>query len=712
MALATLSIDLVAKIANFEKDLGQAARAAQKNADAIQGAFNKVQGAVATVIGGAAVGSLGALFQAQVDVIDGFNDLSDATSASIENLSGLEELGRRTGTSFDTVGGILIKFNNALKEAKDDNDAGQVFKALGLNFRQLREMDPTDALRATAVALEGFATNTTKANYVSELFGKSIREAAPFLKDLAEGGQLAGKVTSEQAAAAERLNKQLFEMKANAEDLRRELANELIPVLSRMLENFKGIRELGSMDLIFKDAARSLFTMGDGKLGGDPGEQINKLLANRTKLEEQLALAQNARGRRNESYFSDLEKEIATENRYLAVLRLRQRTAILGDQQGDASDAMSRRLQERLPKLPKLPGGPAKESAAAKLQEEIATRLSAAYATIQNPLEDLTAAEQFAIKVVTDLADAKNKLTDAEKRRISSQLEQYLLVAKQAEIDKATAKSTIADAQRIATERQAVRNKEYADILEFQRNVSRADEEMVAELLKNTPGVKLENDRRVQQMLADKFLAGRFGDPQSIEAMRTYGEVAQTALGNLSQVAAETENAFASLGPTFASAAEDILVKGGEAREVVAGLAQDIARIFLRKTFTEPAGDWLVKQFAGFSLTKLFPFAEGGVMTAQGPLPLRRYAAGGVASSPQLAMYGEGSTPEAFVPLPDGRRIPVAMKGGGGGNIVVQNNTFHVDTATRGDVERAIRASERRIASAARRSRDYGGEFQ
>jgi hypothetical protein len=59
-------------------------------------------------------------------------------------------------------------------------------------------------------------------------------------------------------------------------------------------------------------------------------------------------------------------------------------------------------------------------------------------------------------------------------------------------------------------------------------------------------------------------------------------------------------------------------------------------------------------------------------MTGNGPLPLRRYASGGIANSPQLAMFGEGSTPEAYVPLPDGRSIPVRMKGGGQmGNIVV-----------------------------------------
>lgn len=61
-------------------------------------------------------------------------------------------------------------------------------------------------------------------------------------------------------------------------------------------------------------------------------------------------------------------------------------------------------------------------------------------------------------------------------------------------------------------------------------------------------------------------------------------------------------------------------------------------------------------------------FANGGIMTQYGPLPLRKYAGGGIARSPQLALYGEGAQNEAYVPLPDGRRIPVAMQGGGDGS--------------------------------------------
>ena len=61
-----------------------------------------------------------------------------------------------------------------------------------------------------------------------------------------------------------------------------------------------------------------------------------------------------------------------------------------------------------------------------------------------------------------------------------------------------------------------------------------------------------------------------------------------------------------------------------------------------------------------------FGFANGGIMTPYGSAPLRKYSTGGIATSPQLAMFGEGATPEAYVPLPDGRSIPVSMKGTGG----------------------------------------------
>ena len=68
------------------------------------------------------------------------------------------------------------------------------------------------------------------------------------------------------------------------------------------------------------------------------------------------------------------------------------------------------------------------------------------------------------------------------------------------------------------------------------------------------------------------------------------------------------------------------------------------------------------------SMMSYFGFADGGIMTSVGPMQLKKYASGGIANTPQLAMYGEGNGAEAYVPLPDGRSIPVSMAGGAGGD--------------------------------------------
>jgi hypothetical protein len=117
MAIATLSIDLVAKLASFEQDMGKAARAADKTAAQISSAFGLIKAAA-----GIGVGGLVAFTRSTIDSLDALNDLKDATGASIENISALEDVAVRTGTSLDTVATSLVKFNGVLKDAKPGSD--------------------------------------------------------------------------------------------------------------------------------------------------------------------------------------------------------------------------------------------------------------------------------------------------------------------------------------------------------------------------------------------------------------------------------------------------------------------------------------------------------------------------------------------------------------------------------------------------------------
>jgi len=114
-------------------------------------------------------------------------------------------------------------------------------------------------------------------------------------------------------------------------------------------------------------------------------------------------------------------------------------------------------------------------------------------------------------------------------------------------------------------------------------------------------------------------------------------------------------------------------------KELAASILSDLARIALRAAIIQPIVQALGGLFPGFK------FANGGIMTGDGPVPLKKYANGGIARSPQLALYGEGSMAEAYVPLPDGRRIPVAMQGGGGGSTVVNVSVDAKGTSVQGN---------------------------
>ncbi len=236
MALQTLSIDLEARLVKFTQDMGQAARVTEKSAQQMSAALGVVKASIGGLAAGITFGGLVSLTKNAINSLDALNDLKDATGASIENISALEDVAARTGTTMDAVGTSLVKFNAVLKDAKPGSDQEAAFKALNLSIKELQNLDPAEALRRTAVALAGYADDGNKARLVQELFGKSIREVAPFLKDLAEQGALVAKVTTQQAEEAEKFNKELFNMQKNVQDLTRYLTGGLIGALNRYAE--------------------------------------------------------------------------------------------------------------------------------------------------------------------------------------------------------------------------------------------------------------------------------------------------------------------------------------------------------------------------------------------------------------------------------------------------------------------------------------------
>jgi len=141
------------------------------------------------------------------------------------------------------------------------------------------------------------------------------------------------------------------------------------------------------------------------------------------------------------------------------------------------------------------------------------------------------------------------------------------------------------------------------------------------------------------------------------------GEVAKEAQSTARSVSGALKDGF----NDAADALAEFVVTGKlELDDLVNSALKSFAKIAIQQSITSP----LASGFGGL-LKDIWPFEGGGIMTSSGPVPLRKYSGGGIANSPQLAMFGEGSVPEAYVPVPNGK-IPVQISGGsGGGNVVV-----------------------------------------
>ncbi len=176
------------------------------------------------------------------------------------------------------------------------------------------------------------------------------------------------------------------------------------------------------------------------------------------------------------------------------------------------------------------------------------------------------------------------------------------------------------------------------------------------------------------------------------KALRTLSEETESMGKQMEAITAKAFNGMTDALTNF------VMTGKLDFRSLANSIISDLIRIQIQKAITLPMAK---------ALGSIFGFANGGVMTAAGPLPLRAYAGGGVANSAQLAVFGEGSMPEAFVPLPDGRSIPVTMKasnGGGGGDVfnisvsVTGSGAVQTSGADRGqgqDLGRAISSAVR-----------------
>ena len=488
---------------------------------------------------GLSAGALAGLVKGINDGVDALNDLKDASGASIENISALEDVAARTGTQFDTVGTALIKFNGILKDARPGSQAEAALKALNLSVKELQQLDPAEALRRTAVALAGFADDGNKARLSQELFGKSLREVAPFLADLAKQGQLVATVTTKQAEEAEKFNLELAKAGKNYRDAERAIVGPLVAAFNELTEKIREARKEGA----------SFF--------GVFSDQYTKNV---------------------KDFYASLGISVGSGTRAPKFL--------LDYNESDAERARLGRQSERRSV------GPLPEAAGRGTSRVVRTAqetIQPATTELDRYLESLTRTLE-AQQELSAVQTAQARISEAGAQGFS-EAQRTRILAIAAEIDKQKELKRVIE-QANAEQEERIRIGRQSAIDQGVDNTERS--ERLKSLLSNTDDERFARIREDVALLAEEFTAGRLqgGVEQYIQAV-------QNAVGQTGGAVEKTKDQVNELGLSFQSAFEDAIVGGAKLSDVLKGLAQDILRLSVRKAITEPLGGFFTSALGG-----------------------------------------------------------------------------------------------------------------
>jgi hypothetical protein len=692
---AALVIQLSADFKQFQKEMRSATgvfdtegrKIERRQAQLRRNLENGFSGIGKYLVGGAALYGIERFVSSIVEAGGKIKDVGDATKIGTDEIQAWGLLAERAGTSQEDFNGALEKFSKNLGQASiQGGNAAKFYKELGISVKG----DATAAFYQLADAVARVKDPQQRVALVTQVLGKNAAALTPILAQgsAALKAQTAQFVASGQVIKRDAIDK-LDDLGDAWSDLKRQFTaisgNALAEPLSRITDALKdpavqsSLRTFASVlaDVAIAAAkvakyapaiagiwagakvgrffgpegtaagaivggsvglagsilagqgpqtpnanaapSSSAAPLGGGRDISDLlGADAQKQMQGRHQLEEMAqrdaAQTRDAILSANDDIRQSYDDEAAARRDSIktqddALLQLAQGT-------GDYYD-LQKKVIEEVAKLDIQAVNERRDADLAAIkQRTIAEDQAAAdeLASRKRHLQEQIAADQ----ITQHQADAS--LADLEKQQSSQRS------ARQ----EADAAKTVSIEQQTASQITAINAKKNADL-------KQADEDYY-----QTKQNLIQLNDAVRQGLIDIGTAGLHG-------FGSLKDAASQALDQIAQMILQmyvlkplVEGLFGKMGTTGGGLLGGILGDGSSGSGLVHG-----------ESGGTPLNVW------GSILGSIWPFAKGGVMTPNGPMKLRKFAAGGISNG--IGIFGEAG-PEAAVPLPDGRRIPVDLR--------------------------------------------------
>lgn len=574
-------------------------------------------------LGAAAVGAV-AIVNAQADKIAAFQDLADQVGDSAEAVASLTAASQLSGTSLDTVAAASVKLTSAL--AKTDDEAkgvGHALGAIGIELEAFRRLSPVEQLDAVAQALAGFEDGAGKTAVAVELFGRSGAQLIPMFNDLADGAERQIFLTQEQIDAADAYSKQVTRLTSDLQNMATVAAADAVPQLSAMAAILQDL-------VTYSRDTSDGFGILEGVLSGA-----------RVVLETIVVLGSDVA-----FVFKGVGREIggmAAQLAALATLDLNGFNAISEAMRQDAE-----RARRELDAFQRNVLNPIRFNADDQSAAE-ARRLGLA-----GPTKSLNyVAPPSAPKKKKDGGASPLTYDEQISQRVGALLEGSAVTQAKVYADQLAKLDELFFSGALSAELYESAVEKLAGTTDAaSRQASKFVEEQkrLADLLGATESAGIEKQRQDMELLTRALQEGIITEQQ-------YTEAVTARLGLVAEKTKEAKSFAEEFGLAFSSAFEDAIVAGGDLSDVLKGLEQDILRIIIRKSVTEPLGN-LISSGVGSFFKGLFSF-DGGGYTGAGARSGGMDGKGGF-----LAMMHPNET------VIDHTRRNMAA-GGGGANVTV-----------------------------------------
>lgn len=233
----------MADVARLRSDMADAKKIVGDTMQGITSAAKEAAAALGLVGAGLSAAAVVGFVKNTIEATAKLRDLGVQAGMTVEQLSALAVVGKATGTGADMIASASNKLAKSLATSTEESKgAATALKALGLNFDAFQKLSPDQRIQQVAMAMGQFKDGGEKSAAAMLLFGKAGAEMLPFLKDLAQTGQLHAKVTTEQAEAAHEYEVALGRLRTQGDAWKKQIALEILPTLADITQELLNIK--------------------------------------------------------------------------------------------------------------------------------------------------------------------------------------------------------------------------------------------------------------------------------------------------------------------------------------------------------------------------------------------------------------------------------------------------------------------------------------